>query len=187
VHGVRHERAHTWNVERWATTALSRDPAATRVTAVTADLCRIITFTPFRLSTPSTNYTGTEALPPSPDYPSRSPPSSNMVDYQHSALPALSTISRPSLAHLRVPILTIREHGRLPALSTTSTLYVPIAVLTTHLDHLPLRTWSTTSTQHYQHSLPSLAHLRVPILTIREHDRLRSTQHYQHQLSLPGG
>ena len=42
----------------------------------------------------------------------------------------------------------------------------------THLDHLPLRTWSTTSTQHYQHSLPSLAHLRVPITTIREHDRL---------------
>ena len=46
VHGVRHERARTWNVERWVTTALSRDPAATRVTAVTADLRRIITFTP---------------------------------------------------------------------------------------------------------------------------------------------
>ena len=30
VHGVRHERARTWNVERWATTALSRDPAAPR-------------------------------------------------------------------------------------------------------------------------------------------------------------
>ena len=29
VHGVRHERARTWNVERWATTPL-RDPAATR-------------------------------------------------------------------------------------------------------------------------------------------------------------
>ena len=42
-----------------------------------------------------------------------------MVDYQHSALPALSIY--PSL-------------------------------LITHLDHLPLRTWSTTSTQHYQHS-----------------------------------
>ena len=40
VHGVRHERARTWNVERWATTALSRDPAATRVTAETADLVR---------------------------------------------------------------------------------------------------------------------------------------------------
>ena len=42
VHGVRHERARTWNVERWATTALSRDPAATRVTAETADLRRRI-------------------------------------------------------------------------------------------------------------------------------------------------
>ena len=50
-----------------------------------------------------------------------------------------------------------------PSTSTYLVLKHSPHLLTTHLDHLPLRTWSTTSTQHYQHSLPSLAHLRVPI------------------------
>ena len=102
-------------------------PSSDAVTAETADLRRsIITFTPFRLSIlPAPTWS--EALPPSPHYPSRSPPSSNMVDYQHSALPALS-----SLAHLRVPITTIREHDRLPALSTTSTNYPYLGGTSSH-------------------------------------------------------
>ena len=79
-------RARTWNVERWATTALSRDPAATRVTAETADL---------RRSNLRSHH------PPAPTWSkhshlSPSAPISITSLFEHKNIPALSTISRPS-------------------------------------------------------------------------------------------